>query len=554
MRKTRYLPITGAICLLVLTPLITFAAAPVSEAQLDDVKPVPLNPLWRKSLLKSDKEEDTLSKWLLIAEQALGKKGELALPPFIPVAMAGASQRLPGKPPITELVYRSHWGIHAVELDSGKLEWDIPSSCSLQRMLVGGSFKIQLVHQMVGYYLSPSSAQAPHRFAAIFFSNSNYGRLSGGARLVYAIDDLQILPPTEDLTELVLPRSWPERWSTEAEETLSHNRLEAFDIVTGKLIWKWGDDRAAPQPEPESLLEAPITLGDKAYVLSQRKSDLSKAARLACSWPAAVKADQLLWELDLLCLDPARDGRVVSRHFLAQVSGPAYPYGKRMRGAQLVAANQDLVCLSDAGIIIGFDTKAGRIKWSHAYREERDFPPAATKPATAPAVPWLKPGWWELPTYWQTSSVFVAGDRVVFTAADSRSIHCVDLRSGAAVWKQERKDQDQFLAGIVGETVLVAGKNKMRGLRCDTGRARWELTTDTPSGFGAVRGTIYYLPVGGDASKGAEIEAIDASSGKLVARYQTSEKVGNLLFAGDRLVSQTIRDIAVYALPPIKNP
>jgi hypothetical protein len=100
------------------------------------------------------------------------------------------------------------------------------------------------------------------------------------------------------------------------------------------------------------------------------------------------------------------------------------------------------------------------------------------------------------------------------------------------------------------------GKKTVRGLRLDSGDVAWETATGLPSGQGQVRNGQFFLPLQGDADgKGAEIRVIDVATGQVAARYSFPEEQapGNLFFFGDRLVSQTVREIAVYPAPEPKS-
>ena len=86
--------------------------------------------------------------------------------------------------------------------------------------------------------------------------------------------------------------------------------------------------------------------------------------------------------------------------------------------------------------------------------------------------------------------------KVVFTAPDAGSIHCINLRDGTAVWKKKHQEGDLYLAGVFGGKVLIVGKNAIRVLSLNDGTQLWqEPTSGMPSGQGVASKNVYYLPL-----------------------------------------------------------
>src|SRR5579871_2697188 len=102
--------------------------------------------------------------------------------------------------------------------------------------------KSNAVHSWMHFYLQqgPQMGVRP----AMVFENSTVGTLSTDANFVYAVEDLQVPPPSSPLGfELnrfgqVTPGG---SYSPEINDAVQHSRLEAFEIATGKLKWELGD-------------------------------------------------------------------------------------------------------------------------------------------------------------------------------------------------------------------------------------------------------------------------------------------------------------------------
>src|SRR5213076_673570 len=86
---------------------------------------------------------------------------------------------------------------------------------------------------------------------------------------------------------------------------------------------------------------------------------------------------------------------------------------------------------------------------------------------------------------WKSTPPAIVDGKIVFTAPDADSVHCINLQDGTPRWKVGRLEGDLFFAGVVGKKALVVGKNHVRALNIDDGRQLWSVTTgDFPSGQG----------------------------------------------------------------------
>ncbi|HZT81851.1 MAG TPA: PQQ-binding-like beta-propeller repeat protein, partial [Gemmataceae bacterium] len=143
----------------------------------------------------------------------------------------------------------------------------------------------------------------------------------------------------------------------------------------------------------------------------------------------------------------------------------------------------------------------------------------------------------------------VQGGKVLIAPPDAPVLHCLSLRDGRLLWKEDRAADDLYLAGAFGGRVLLVGKQACRALSLADGKLLWRVDTGQPSGHGAAAGGIYYLPVRHDAeAKGPAVLAIDLEKGKVASRVAVAgkEPPGNLLFHEGRVVSQTLDAVTVF--------
>jgi hypothetical protein len=535
---------------------------PVPKAGRDTAEPAAVSMpvlVGRKSLFQSEPKDSAVAQWVQDGEKHLRQHGEPVLPPFIPVVktITGKDPRTRKTESVPLLMYRSYWGVHAVSMQTGELEWESPSKWSLEGMATGLIDRRRFIHELKSGKL-PYGNRADIR-PSVTFENSAVGTLQADEEFLYAIEDLQV-PPTQPAA-LDLASRFPGangsyltagNYSPEITDIIRHNRLQAYQVSTGKLKWEVGDPDFNKELSDYVFHGPPVSRGGKVYLLGMRSIQIPVAARLVCPALAARKFEGLCWQTTLLCLDPARQGRMDFNRDLITRLETIYPMERRTRAARLFVAGDTLVCPTDWGVVVGIDLATGKRTWEYSYRDEADRPvvprKALTNPGPAP--------WWTTTPWWNDSSASVDGDRVVFTAADSRSLHCIDLRDGKPRWKVKLAPDDVYLAGVVGDTVVVVSKKSVRGLRLSSGADVWKFATVLPAGRGAARDGLYYLPLqADDAGKAAEIKVLDVAAGRVAARFAfpDGKAPGNLIFSGDQLISQTIRDITVYPAPEVQS-
>src|SRR5262249_2181142 len=167
---------------------------------------------------------------------------------------------------------------------------------------------------------------------------------------------------------------------------------------------------------------------------------------------------------------------------------PAPP--RRTEAAHLAYAEGILVCPTNAGAVLGVDLLSNSLVWAYPYREKTET--EEWRPGVGRGG--LPPGWVMTPDgrmvgpsppqQWKVTAPVIVDGKVIFTAPDSRALHCVNLRDGAPLWKIQRAEDDQYLAGVFGGRVVVVGKKSVRALSLDQGETVWNVDTGMPSGQG----------------------------------------------------------------------
>jgi outer membrane protein assembly factor BamB len=466
-----------------------------------------LDSRWRISLL--DSRLGTHAKdWIETAQKQRPDRTEAIIPAFCPIAAGG------------KLIYRSYWGVHAVDCRTGELLWNSVALLASLNVLAGDNDYRRQVETWRNLYAQGNNQN-------LLFENSTVGTLSTDESRVYAVDDLALPPyPSNQMAAPWgglngMPISGP------LAGLAGRSRLAAFDLESGKLVWELGDPKEDKSELAESyFLGPPLPLGGKLYVLTEKNSEL----RLVCLEPVKGTVN---WSQTLAT---ARD------KLLNDVS-------RRMNAVELAYDQGILVCPTNAGAILGVDLLSRSLVWAFPYREK------ASEMEPHPGWPRGRPGIGVVPGFndaqrlnagWKMTAPVIAEGKVVFTAPDGGAIHCLNLQDGDSLWQAERRD-DLYLAGVFDGKVVLVGKNSVRALSLADGKKQlWQVGTGIPSGLGIASGHHYYLPL----KKGdrGEVCRIDLDRGQVDARSPSpkSDIPGNLLFYQGNVVSQTVTGVTAY--------
>jgi outer membrane protein assembly factor BamB len=485
--------------------------------------------LWTRSIIGSDDPDDIrpgndAKPFLLRAiEDNLKSETIPVMPGGFPVAANGM------------LIFRTYDGVAAVFVND-KVDKDgavdKAGSIAFRSMAFDGSLAQSMSVGQIRSTLTGwlDGVYSKSGLMNILYENSTVGTLTTDGRYVYAVDDLAIPIPPKYLMQSPVNFWGNAAFVNDAVKPLvKNNMLWAFDTVSGRIVWKLGSTK--PEEKSEEYNEShfictPISVGGKLYVLNEKNSG----------------------DLRLLCLDPNDKGKQIGKaQPLGTVKSDHRYYhdpARRINAIHLAYAEGILVCPTNAGEIMGIDLLSRTLAWAYPYRE---------KPADPMAFPGQ--GFVQQPqgpiklsySNWKVSPPVIVDGKVVFTAPDSNSVHCINLRDGSQVWMAPQWDTDLFLAGVFGEKVVIVGKNSVRAIRLSDGVPYWNSlpTGSLPSGQGVASNDIYYLPL----AKG-EILAVDLDKWTIKAHNRAANSKapvpGNLVFYDGVVLSQTPTAIVAY--------
>jgi RNA polymerase sigma factor (sigma-70 family) len=360
------------------------------------------------------------------------------------------------------------------------------------------------------------------------FENSVTGTLSSDGSCIYLVDDLLLQPHPQLMMQFRL--GWgggPPNFGILSPQVAQRNVLRAISAGLGSHRWELGGDRDPHDTKDSFFLGPPLALAGKLYVLNEKDGSLR-----------------------LLCLQPkdGNDKNPVPEIAWVQTIGLVkdkivFDFPRRLHAISPAQGEGILVCPTNAGAVFGVDLLTHQLLWASTYREAEVLP---AKPARPPGfqvnlAPELG-GWKVVPPV-------IHDGRVVFTAPDAGSVHCLRLQDGMALWRASKGADELYFAGIQAGKVLLVGKNSCRALNLRDGTTAWQLDTGLPSGRGVASGNLYYLPLkAGAESKEPEVCVIDVASGKIQARIPgKGEAPGNLTVVDGAVISQTASSVAGYS-------
>src|SRR5262249_13995521 len=224
-----------------------------------------LEKAWDQSMFTED-SKDQVQKWIRDATAILADRKNAILPSLHPIA---ATAEVPTKGSKQLMVYRSHWGIHAVDIKSGKLEWDADCKWSLEQMYK----EPRIVQAIDNWRQQYQQIAKPY----VVLENSIIGSLTTDGQRVYTVDDLPVPPYVAGMYNQFGGAVPQFPWGQEVNDALHFSVLQAFDLGSGKMLWTVGgrgDKRQPNDPKGDLhdsyFLGPPLAIGGKLYTLTDK--------------------------------------------------------------------------------------------------------------------------------------------------------------------------------------------------------------------------------------------------------------------------------------------
>jgi len=432
-------------------------------------------------------------------EQANRDPDRWALPALQPLAVGNV------------VLMRTARNLLAVDFATGKRIWEAPGDDpfeSLSEATVG--YGASSEDPLGGARGGGFDLQAALRYR--LWGDATFGSLSSDGQRVFAIEDLSLDLGVTASRAVFMPnrRILP-------SDPKPFNRLAAYDVSTGKLIWHVGggpEEFALPHAGT-FFLGAPLPVGGQLYAIGELKGDIRLMVFDA-------KTGATAWTQQLAVVDQDRD---IVQDPLRRVSGVSPSH-----------ADGIIVCPTSNKSVVAVEPATRSLLWGYIYKSS-ETAQGRQGPMFFGVAPPTDP---DPANRWAQSQAIVADGRVLVTPVDSAELHCLNLVDGRLRWRKPREDSLRVACVHRGKVVLL-GRRGLRALRLADGEPAWNAAPPelspaaAPSGVGIVSGDRYYLPL-----SSGEVAAVDLESGRVVHAYQSRQGVvpGNLVCWNGRVLSQ----------------
>ena len=417
------------------------------------------------------------------------------------------------------VLMRTARNLMAVEFTTGKRRWEVPCDDPFEPLL-------DPPQDPATGMQPPTDVDTSLRYR--IWADATFGTLSSDGQRVFAVEDLSL-----DVGSRGSRQPFFVNRRTSPADPRPFNRLAAYDVRTGKLVWHVGGS-----PEELGLalggtffLGPPLPLGGHLYVLGEEKGEIRLAVLDAPS-------GRLVWVQRLASVETEGD----------ILQDPL----RRLAGVSPSCADGVLVCPTSNKSIVALELASRSLLWGYDY-SARDAS-QARQPGAMFGMGLredVEPG-----AHWAPSNLVIAQGRVLATPVDSNDLHCLSLPDGKVLWTRPRQD-DVYLACVHRGTVMLVGRRSVRGLRLADGSAAWpKPVVELPggasvSGTGFFNGQWYFVPL-----DSGEVASIDPVSGRIVYQHKSRRGFvpGNLVCHGGRILSQRAESVdAFYQLEALRG-
>lgn len=449
--------------------------------------------------------------------------------------------QLPACYPITVgrvAVFRTMRKLRAVDIDSGEIRWE----SFLSDPAFSDQFSLQSARAAVNIPRRDLRSPVNQVQDALLWARSRLdrttGTLSSDGRFVYCIDECGIPLRASGLGRASLLDTGPKRW----------NRLRAYDLKSGSLVWDIGGEPSEPRlgTAGTAFLGVPVRSENELLILGEDDGSI----RLLSLQP---ETGELNWSHEMM-------------HAISPVSRAAV---RRASGDSPTIVNGLVICSATTGLITAFDPSQRRIAWGTRYDSVIRPPPVSRTTFMGGMHQYLDDARLKDTERWRDSTIVAAGGRLLATPLDSNELLCLNAADGKVIWSHMRGD-GVYLAGVFHEQVVIARDSGLTALKLSTGKPLWSTEFDRRivSGRGICSGDTYHLPlsvvqatpsqpknVGADdftlKPVRGSLVSVDLKTGRILAESPTPHRrpLGNLAAAAGVLISQSYDSVVAIETP-----
>lgn len=408
-----------------------------------------------------------------------------------------------------KVIYRTIGDVTAVSLKTGDLLW---RSSLLDESLMRLINPLSMDARLRGARGAAIEAHLEQRVDR----DLTAGSISSDGETVYALEELE------------RQASFTANTLGIVSEARAVNKLVAYDLAGGRMLWEVGGPRGSLPDELSSqfFLGPPLPLDGRLYVMSEVQGAL---------------------RLSVLKQDPDRRAvQVEWSQTLISVNHPLiFHTPRRLSGLSPSIADGVLVCPTSSGAVVAIDLARRSLLWGFQYDSSVPPVPQNGLPFQGRTLQDFHAEEADKSSRWMDNTVVIAEGKVLVTPRDSTRMFCLDLVDGHELWNLDRDDWMYVACAVDGRAILV-GRHGVGAVNLADGTAveSFAEAEVEPTGRGVRVGTSYFLP-----TSNGEIAAIDLRTGQVVAQSKLAQGIvpGNLAAGGGAIVSLSATDVIGFA-------
>lgn len=398
----------------------------------------------------------------------------------------------------------------AIDLQTGLLAWP----CVYTGMPLG--FSLDRFAGRDGYSMH---LPAPDYLVKRVWGETSMGQPSSDGKRIFSISEL----PSIDVSESFA--LGPNARFARPTGIRPFNVLQCWSIPEqGKLLWEVGGQSG----ESEKALAGVLFLGSPLPIENE-----------------LLTLGELNGEVFLISLAPDTGKLNWRQPIAANQSAIAMDAMRRQVGATPAVDGSIVVCPTLSGFLVAFDIVTKSLLWVHKYPVTANQYSAAMVQFGSLEAGESSP----FATRSAETSVVLQDGVVLFAPPDGQGVYSLSLTDGKLLWKMgtDSGSQLRYIAAAWNGMAILAYQKSIIAYDLKTGANRW-LRINYPNdgqlvGRGVRNNGNYYVP-----TSTQEIHQIDLNTGKITDSVRVERPLGNLICAGDRLISASPFELNCYTI------
>lgn len=440
-------------------------------------------------------------------------------------------------------ILRSPFGIRAVDLGSGELQWEVTRPDSRLRAAIDERTKQNGDRNMAARdrYATLQYVDPRARLLYQMIRTNTASQMSISGSTLFVVDESSAATWTDDFGYGIGGLSG---------ETIPANFVRAYDVETGLFKWEVGGQtqnggKTAGRGNLLAgfyFLGAPLVLGQRTYVLAESGEGIfliqiaepqtAAAVTESSSDPAAA---------------PTPNPSIVRSQILTipEHKLPRHPVRKHA-GLVPSFAQGLLVCPTCDQRIVAVSAEDQSLRWVFRYAGNvRTQELGGDNLVLFGGRDAIDTASVDMDSRWADSLPRIVDSRVFVTPRDSDQLYCLDLQSGEELWKTAR-GPFHAIGTITNDRIVLVGNQRVAAFSTTDGSPIWstEIRDGIVCGSSASNGRVIQIPTDEPA-----IVTVDLGTGaRLVRQSQDLNRIpGNLLMTEQGLLTQNLGEVSYLA-------